>query len=91
MQSQRADAGTSRDMKHDGMMGRGMMGRPMTQGGVTSMMNVQRLGVLRRAGRSLHVVAGCIMVLFGVAMITGQVTAFSYWLLEKFAVLGRIG
>jgi cytochrome c-type biogenesis protein len=52
---------------------------------------VQRLGVLRRAGRSLHVVAGAIMVLFGVAMITGQVTAFSYWLLEKFPLLGRIG
>jgi len=51
----------------------------------------QRYGSLRRFGRVAHIVAGIVMVLMGVAMITGQLTAFSYWLLETFPVLGRIG
>jgi cytochrome c-type biogenesis protein len=51
----------------------------------------QRYNSLRRFGRMAHIAAGTIMVLMGVAMITGQLTAFSYWLLETFPVLGRIG
>jgi len=39
MQSQRADPGASRDMHHDGMMDRGMMGGPMMQGGMMGMTN----------------------------------------------------
>ena len=35
--------------------------------------------------------AGATMVLMGVAMITGQLSAFSFWLLENFPVLARIG
>jgi cytochrome c-type biogenesis protein len=31
------------------------------------------------------------MVTMGVAMMTGQLTALSYWLLERFPVLGRLG
>lgn len=31
------------------------------------------------------------MILMGVAMITGQLTALSYWLLEAFPALGKIG
>lgn len=50
-----------------------------------------RMKTLRRVGRPLQLVAGAIMVLFGVAMITGKLTTFSYWLLEQFPVLGRIG
>jgi cytochrome c-type biogenesis protein len=46
---------------------------------------------LRRWGRPLHIIAGVIMILMGVAMITGQLTALSYWLLEVFPVLGKIG
>jgi cytochrome c-type biogenesis protein len=49
------------------------------------------LKALRRAGKPLQLVAGAIMVLFGVAMISGRLTTFSYWLLERFPVLGRIG
>lgn len=52
---------------------------------------VGRMGVLRRAGQPLQVIAGLAMVLFGIAMITGKLTTFSYWLLDKFPVLGRIG
>jgi cytochrome c-type biogenesis protein len=37
------------------------------------------------------VAAGVIMVAMRVAMMTGKLTAFSYWLVERFPVLGRIG
>lgn len=50
-----------------------------------------RLTALRHAGRLLQALAGVIMVLVGIAMVTGQLTAFSYWLLETFPALGRIG
>lgn len=50
-----------------------------------------RLKRLRHAGRPLQAAAGVTMVLMGVAMMTGQLTAFSYWLLETFPALGRIG
>lgn len=52
---------------------------------------VGRLRVLRHAGRPLQKAAGLVMVVMGVAMVTGQLTVFSYWLLEQFPVLGRIG
>ena len=50
-----------------------------------------RLRWMRRAGRPLMVCAGLIMVAMGAAMMTGKLTTFSYWLLERFPVLGRIG
>ncbi|QID17921.1 cytochrome c biogenesis protein CcdA [Nitrogeniibacter mangrovi] len=50
-----------------------------------------RLKSLRRASRPLQVVGGSVMIVMGVAMVTGQLTAFSYWLLERFPVLGQIG
>lgn len=49
---------------------------------------LRRLG---RIGRRLHQAAGGVMVLMGVAMMTGQITALSYWLLDAFPALGRIG
>ena len=50
-----------------------------------------RLRWMRKAGRPLMLAAGVIMVAMGVAMMTGKLTAFSYWLLERFPALGRIG
>lgn len=50
-----------------------------------------RLKTLRHAGRVLQAGAGLILVIMGVAMATGQLTAFSYWLLEMFPALGQIG
>ena len=50
-----------------------------------------RMKALRRVGRPLQAIAGVVLVLFGVAMVSGRLTTFSYWLLEKFPVLGRIG
>lgn len=49
------------------------------------------LGGLRRWGRWLHPAAGLILIVVGIAMMTGQLTVFSYWLIEVFPVLGRIG
>lgn len=50
-----------------------------------------RIKALRRAGRPLQFAAGIVMVLFGIAMVTGKLTTFSYWLLDLFPALGRIG
>ncbi len=52
---------------------------------------LSRIKALRRAGRPLQLVAGVVMILFGVAMVTGKLASFSYWLLEMFPALGRIG
>ena len=50
-----------------------------------------RLKLLRGAGRALQAIAGVVLVAMGAAMATGQLTAFSYWLLRVFPVLGKIG
>lgn len=50
-----------------------------------------RLRGAGRIGRRLHQGAGAVMVLMGVAMMTGRLSALSYWLLDAFPVLGRIG
>jgi cytochrome c-type biogenesis protein len=46
---------------------------------------------LRRAGPPLQALAGVVMIVVGVAIMSGQLTVFSYWLLEMFPALGRIG
>ena len=50
-----------------------------------------RIKAIGRAGQVLRVIAGALMVLMGIAMITGQLTAFSYWLLDAFPALALIG
>ncbi len=50
-----------------------------------------RWRLMRKLGRPLMVVAGAIMVAVGIAIMTGKLTAFSYWLLERFPLLGQIG
>jgi cytochrome c-type biogenesis protein len=39
----------------------------------------------------LQVGAGVILILMGIAMITGYLTTFSYWLLRTFPVFSQIG
>lgn len=46
---------------------------------------------IRAIGRPLMLMAGAVMLLMGIAMMTGKLTVFSYWLLEKFPAFGRIG
>jgi len=50
-----------------------------------------RLKTISRAGRILQFLAGAIMVVMGVAMITGRLSTFSFWLLEMFPQLSTIG
>jgi cytochrome c-type biogenesis protein len=50
-----------------------------------------RLKALGSVGRRLQVAAGALLAIMGVAMMTGNLEAFSYWLLETFPVLAKIG
>jgi cytochrome c-type biogenesis protein len=52
---------------------------------------LEHMKTLRRWSRPLYIGSGAIMILMGMVMITGQLTAFSYWILKTFPVLGRIG
>jgi cytochrome c-type biogenesis protein len=50
-----------------------------------------RLRVFRRLGRTLQLGAGAIVAAMGVVMLTGEMTSFSYWLLDTFPILARLG
>jgi cytochrome c-type biogenesis protein len=50
-----------------------------------------KLKSIGRMGRVLRLIAGGVMIIMGGAMLTGQLTAFSYWLLETFPLLATIG
>ncbi|SFQ12900.1 cytochrome c biogenesis CcdA family protein [Tranquillimonas alkanivorans] len=50
-----------------------------------------RIRAIGRIGRRLHQGAGLVMIVTELAMMTGRLSAFSWWLLEAFPVLGRIG
>jgi cytochrome c-type biogenesis protein len=50
-----------------------------------------RMRVLRRVGWILQIVAGLVLVAMGIAMMTGYLSRFAFWLLEVFPALGRIG
>lgn len=51
----------------------------------------KRLKTMRRTGRVLEFVAGGIMIVMGVAMMTGYLTTFSFWLLDTFPIFQQIG
>jgi len=46
---------------------------------------------LRRAGVWLQYVAGGLVVVMGIAMLTGQLNALGFWLLRTFPIFSRIG
>lgn len=50
-----------------------------------------RMRVLRRVGWILQIAAGLVLVAMGIAMMTGRLSTFAFWLLETFPALGRIG
>ncbi|WGF91107.1 cytochrome c biogenesis CcdA family protein [Marinivivus vitaminiproducens] len=52
---------------------------------------VARLRTMRRLGRTLQAAAGVVMMLMGLAMITGRLSDLAIWFLETFPALGRIG
>lgn len=49
------------------------------------------LGGLRGFGAALQIGGGVVLVALGIAMVTGQLTVFSNWLLRAFPALGAIG
>ena len=52
---------------------------------------VARLKQIGAFGARLRLVAGGALIVMGVAMITGQLSAFSYWVLDAFPPLANIG
>lgn len=52
---------------------------------------LRRARTVGRAGRILYKAAGVVLVLFGLAMATGQLGWLSYWLLNAFPALSRVG
>lgn len=50
-----------------------------------------RLRSIGRFGRILNIVAGCVMILMGIALATGTLSRISFWLLDVFPFFGRIG
>jgi cytochrome c-type biogenesis protein len=52
---------------------------------------LSRLKTLRPIGRPLQIGAGAIMVIMGMAMLTGQLSVLAYWLLKTFPGLATIG
>lgn len=52
---------------------------------------MKSLKSIGHVSRILQCVAGGTTVLMGIAMMTGQLSAFSYWLLDAFPILGSIG
>ncbi len=46
---------------------------------------------LKKHGKTLHIITGGLLVLMGVAMITGYLTDFSIWILKTFPWLGQLG
>ena len=67
------------------------LGLPFLAAAVFTDSLTRRLRAFRRLGQPLQFGAGIIIVAMGVAMLTGQLTSFSYWLLDTFPILARLG
>jgi cytochrome c-type biogenesis protein len=52
---------------------------------------VARHREVQRLGRFLYVLAGAVMIITGIAMITGHLSLFAIWLLQTFPALGIVG
>jgi cytochrome c-type biogenesis protein len=52
---------------------------------------LRRLRAFARFGRWLQLAAGIVVTLVGIAILTGALPALSYWLLDTFPALARIG
>jgi len=46
---------------------------------------------LQRHSRKIQIGAGILMIIMGIAMVTGYLSDFSWWLLEAFPILSKIG
>jgi cytochrome c-type biogenesis protein len=50
-----------------------------------------RMRALRRVGWMLQMVAGAVLIVMGIAMMTGYLSRFGFWLLETFPAFGQLG
>lgn len=50
-----------------------------------------RVRWMSRWSQSLRILAGLVLVLMGVMVLTGQMTLFASWMLSTFPILGRLG
>jgi len=67
------------------------LGVPFLATAVFSEQLLKRLGSMRRTGWYLQVGAGVVMVIMGIAMITGQLMVLALWLFKTFPILSTIG
>ena len=67
------------------------LGLPFLASAVFTEALTRRIRGVGRIGRSLQMLSGGVMLAMGAAMVTGELTSFSYWLLATFPILGRIG
>ena len=52
---------------------------------------VARSREVKRIGRFLYIIAGAIMIVTGIAIISGHLSMFAIWLLQTFPILGKVG
>ena len=67
------------------------LGLPFLAAAVFTDSLMLRLRGLGRLGSRLQLGAGAIVAGMGIAILTGELTSFSYWLLDTFPVLARLG
>lgn len=67
------------------------LGIPFLLAAIFTQTLVGNLRRMRRAGRVLQIASGLVMVLMGIAMVTGQMTRLAFWLLGTFPVFWSIG
>ena len=67
------------------------LGLPLLAAAVFSDSLMLRLRGLRRLSRNLQLGAGAVVAGMGIAILTGELTSFSHWLLDTFPILARIG
>lgn len=67
------------------------LGLPFLAAAVFAEGLVARLKRLSRIGHYLQLGAGAVVTLVGVAILTGELSTFSYWLLDTFPAFSRLG
>ena len=67
------------------------LGIPFLAAAYSTHVLVRSMQRMRKLGRVLKVSTGGTMIVMGVAMMTGYLSTFSYWLLETFPLLSTIG
>lgn len=67
------------------------LGVPFVFSAIFTRTLIDNLPHMRKAGRTIQLASGIVMILMGVMMMTGQMTRFAFWLLQHFPAFGSIG